>query len=1247
MAGRGAGQSGLLQDLRAQVKLLEDDLRARSDEVAEFRGPLEEEYGEARKAQRIAIDYPEWRDERITQIAVAWVLGTLFVRFCEDNGLIEHPWIAGPGDRLDTAIGRQDVFFRDHPHLNDRDWLFAAIKHLASCHPTAAGLFDRSHNPLWQVTPSYEAATELLRFWRRRDSDAELVHDFTDDELNTRFLGDLYQDLSDHAQKTYALLQTPEFVEEFILDLTLDPAVEEFGLEPELEIKDAFGNIKWHHVGLRAIDPACGSGHFLLGLFSRLLKMHRDTTGAAASVDDWTLIRKALNSIHGCDKNPFAASIARFRILIAVLKESGQRRLDKAGDFPIHVAVGDSLLHGRGAGPPAETIFDGTSQDVFSYATEDILNYSNDVDLLGKSTYHVVVANPPYIVVSDKQERDNYRRSFFSSSGVYPLSVPFSQRIFELAIRSSGNNRRAGFVGQITSNSFMKREFGKTLVGSFFHGGPYKDPVTKRKRDSPGVNLQYVIDTSGAYIPGHGTPTVILVGRNRTALRRDKVRAVLSVRGEQGQPEDPKFGNVWRAIESQIENPGSESDWVTVEDKAEKHFAHHPWSLSGGGASDVFSLISSQKISLGDKIESVGRTTNTGMDDAYFLPDHQDSVRLGNSFRVREVVIGESVRDFRIGRSVTARYPYLDAIGNDPVEETDFLVSVSLWPYRETLSRRSMFGKTIAENGYPWYGYLEHYESKFASNLGIAYAEVATHNYFALDCNGRMFKQTAPVAKLASGTTKESCTGLLGVLSSSTGCFWLKQVCHDKGIRGEGGGFTSDDWERFYQFSGAKVAKFPISDVLPSSLGSMLHFLAQNIATHEPSAITQSATPTRPHLDAARTSHDSTRRQMISLQEELDWQVYGLYNLLNDRERDQLISPDFDDVPEINLGERAFEIVLARKMAAGETETVWFSRHGSTPITEIPAHWPTWYRDVVQARIDTIEKRRDIALIERPECKRRWSQEPWEKREREALRTWLLDRCEDRSLWFTTRDGMDGVPRPMTVAELADAVASGPEGEDVLSVAELYAADHLGKPDLSLAEVLRDITADQHVPYLAALRYKDPAGLDKRASWERTWQEQREEDRTGKRLDIALPPKYTSADFRKPSYWANRGKLDVPKERFVSYPDSGPATDPKLVLGWAGWDHKQQAEALMNLVKDRVDGDDWGAADVAPLLAGVLELLPWLRQWHGDHDAEWGGVPAEDLELWLTDQREQYHLTEDDLRAWRPAPARRGAKSRA
>ena len=108
---------------------------------------------------------------------------------------------------------------------------------------------------------------------------------------------------------------------------------------------------------------------------------------------------------------------------------------------------------------------------------------------------------------------------------------------------------------------------------------------------------------------------------------------------------------------------------------------------------------------------------------------------------------------------------------------------------------------------------------------------------------------------------------------------------------------------------------------------------------------------------------------------------------------------------------------------------------------------------------------------------------------------------------------------------------------------------------------------------LAAYRYKD-SGLRKREAWEETWRLQRLEDAGEKVGPIAVPPKYTSADFRKNSYWQARGKLDVPKERFILYPDAGRETDPTPLLGWAGWDHAQQSLALSLIIGDR-EKDGW------------------------------------------------------------------------
>ncbi|MBK7615721.1 MAG: hypothetical protein IPJ08_15130 [Burkholderiales bacterium] len=48
--------------------------------------------------------------------------------------------------------------------------------------------------------------------------------------------------------------------------------------------------------------------------------------------------------------------------------------------------------------------------------------------------------------------------------------------------------------------------------------------------------------------------------------------------------------------------------------------------------------------------------------------------------------------------------------------------------------------------------------------------------------------------------------------------------------------------------------------------------------------------------------------------------------------------------------------------AAGKETTNWFERHGSTPTTEIPARWPETYREVVQRRIELIERDRNTAV---------------------------------------------------------------------------------------------------------------------------------------------------------------------------------------------------------------------------------------------------------------------------------------------
>ena len=73
---------------------------------------------------------------------------------------------------------------------------------------------------------------------------------------------------------------------------------------------------------------------------------------------------------------------------------------------------------------------------------------------------------------------------------------------------------------------------------------------------------------------------------------------------------------------------------------------------------------------------------------------------------------------------------------------------------------------------------------------------------------------------------------------------------------------------------------------------------------------------------------------MIALQEELDWDVYHRYGLLTDEQAADLIATAAS-VPDLKLGQRAFEIVMARRMERGELETQWFARHHSTGAEDV------------------------------------------------------------------------------------------------------------------------------------------------------------------------------------------------------------------------------------------------------------------------------------------------------------------------
>lgn len=1198
----------LLDDLKLEVTKLEDDIREHVEEREEIRARLRAEHAAARDAARTAAGFESWRDDRVTQAAVAWTLACVFVRYMEDNGLVDDPLLSGPGTRLRIASDHHAVFFQLHPEHSDREYLEEVFERAAVL-PGVGGLFDRRHNPIWTVPVSADGAAELIEFWRRRDdATGELRHDFTDTSFDTRFLGDLYQNLSEAARKNYALLQTPEFVESFILDHTLDPAVDEFGLDD-----------------VRLIDPACGSGHFLLGAFDRLLGRWREREPAT---NPTVLAQRALGAIAGVDLNPFAVAIARFRLLVAALAATGTLRLADAPDFRFGLAAGDSLLHGARPGQLPGMEAQRGRRFEHAYATEDL----DALDEILSAKYQVVVGNPPYITPKDRAVNQLVRDRYGSCSGKYSLGVPFTERFFDLASSGTDNGQSvSGYVGLITANSFMKRSFGKRLVEEYL----------------PRWDVTHIIDTANVYLPGHNTPTVILFSRHRRPMLGE-IRTVMGIRGDSAVPSDPAQGVVWRALVDQLDQPGSESAYLSVEDVPRERFAAHPWSIGGGGAAELkIDLDRSASRLVEDLAASGGITAVTGEDDLYML-EGRAAVKRSRVDHVIPVAVGEGVRDWCLDFTNPSLWTY---DGDFRLLEFDLLPEGArrrLWRARSIISRRRRFGTPMVERGAAWYEWQELYVEKLRAGLSITFAAVSTHNHFVLDRGSKVFNRSAPVLKLPPSTSEDAHLELLGVLNSSIGCFWLKQVTFPKGgdnVGREGARVRKTLWDVFYDFDSTKLAQFPISAVTPLRRAQALDSLAQRVAATSPESVCASTEPTREAIDAARTANEDLRAEMIAEQEELDWECYRHYGLLEDP---PLAAAD---CPPLRLGERAFEIILARQVVAGLEEPTWFERHGSTPLTEIPGHWPESYREAVHRRIELIEASREIGLIERPEYKRRWSVERWDKRLESALRRWLLDRLEAPDYW----------PRPelRTVAQLADTARADPA---FMRVAALLR----GTEDFDATALVTELVVSEAVSFLPTLRYK-ASGLRKRAQWESTWELQRLEDEIDARTElpedhpdrlepeaaerrkraevgvIPVPPKYTPADMR-PGVWALRGKLDVPRERFTSFPGVGREADPTLLVGWAGWDHLERAKAVVSYMSDREQLEGWAGERLVPLLAGLRDLLPWLKQWHNDVDPEFGQRMGDVYEGHLREQLARHGLTDEDLAGWAPPEPRRGRR---
>lgn len=1018
--------------------------------------------GAAYRRAGTALPLDDWKASWIEERAACWIISCAFARALEERQLVVgEPRVAGDG-----AEEAERRFLAEDPGRSTRDYLLSTLRGLEQT-TIGAAILGEAWNPIWELPPSAEGATMLLGFFRLKER-GRLRWSFAQ---GSNPWTDLYQSLSEGLKQEHGLIATPTFVEKLLIDLTLAPALDELAGRP-----------------VRVLDPACGSGEFLVLAFDRILKRLDEGDATARA-------RAALDRVHGVDISAVGVLVSRIRLALAFLESIDAGRGDEVPALPIRVARADALLPATDTGDPEAA------------------------SILG-ARYEVVVCDPPYATCKDRSRRERYRDLYLSASGMFSLTAPFIERCFQLAADG-------GFVGILSANSFMKRQFGRALIeGVLSH-----------------VDLTRVIDASGAYIPWRGTSTVILVGRNREPGSAP-VRAVLAKRAELISPMHPEEGRVWSSLAAHHDEAGYEDESIQVIDLPRARLAKHPWSLGGGAAARLMDLLAESAAHRLEEIAAVRSGTRTGLDDVFIMPPGAPAELRIEAEVLRPIVGGRAIRDWIAVPEGVALAPFERDSGQAVAFDPSSHWGRFLWRYRTVLRDRH---RGIAASQGPCWTW-QRPPAPPAGPLRIVSPLVSRFNHFAVAPGDAIATHTVVMIDLPPGLDEEQAFALLGYLNSSTACFWLKQTCMAK----TGSESRPVLGEPFFELNSLGLGRIPVPRFIVepgalraelATLARRLHETAQALAASGPAEVLASpAVESRRSLLLALADAQQRGlkilRQMVCDQEDLDWTVYNGLGLAPAELRRAPGSALPEQRPHLWTSAEAPARLDTRLAEPWKLRRSALLHDEKLRLLETTAHKRPFAvpEDAVPPLPDESEDEATASVLHAPRP-RVGRSEVFRRRTLAACEAWLLDR-------FVDVLRAQGAPRMQSPSALAARVAALPGASAVASV-------YAGREEPDLAPIAAKLLAANAVPGEAVSRYTEE-GLAKRTLWEQTWALQRRED-AGEAVQPPAPPRYEIRDYRDATTWSLRGRLDVPRERFTAYVDAN-AEGGALLYGWADRD---------------------------------------------------------------------------------------------
>ena len=386
----------------------------------------------------------------------------LFLRICEDRDIDTGRPLANIlkvwRDRKDTPLWREIVAH------------FRALDRRPASHiPYFNGNLFKEH-----FSETLDVGDEWLAGFLEETGDEESAYLFN--VIPVEILGTIYErflgktvrphgrgvviEEKPEVRKAGGVYYTPRYIVDYIVEQTLGKL---------LENKAPLESLK-----LRVLDPACGSGSFLIRAYERLCEHWQIALTKNESLrrkaDCWTdpdtgdvhltsdLKRRILvANIYGVDLDPGAVEVSQLSLYLKMLEGENRASLAKnrelfGGDAPLlpplqnNIKCGNSLI----------------ASD-FSLNPDDLLRVrafdwpEGFRDIMQNGGFDVVIGNPPYVrQESLKESKAYFQKTYEAFSGTGDLYTYFMERGVKLL-------KPGGRYSIIVSSSFLRATYAEAL----------------------------------------------------------------------------------------------------------------------------------------------------------------------------------------------------------------------------------------------------------------------------------------------------------------------------------------------------------------------------------------------------------------------------------------------------------------------------------------------------------------------------------------------------------------------------------------------------------------------------------------------------------------------------------------------------------------------------------------------------------------------------------------------------------------